>query len=133
MILVIMSIVLGFVGFFIGGELGGDFSANIFFIIGLVSPTVFTIEKIFKNSEFGIGQNKKIDYAALESLRVSGILEDSTYQAARLKLNEIKENEDNKIQYNAGLDILYKLSEEGIIPENEYNEKVEKLKTLYEQ
>jgi hypothetical protein len=133
MILVAMSIVLGFVGFFLGGNLGGDYFANIFFVIGLLTPTIFAIEKIFKNSEYSREQSKKIDYAVLESLRVSGILEESIYHDACLKLNEIKENADNKIMYNAGLDILYKLSQEGIITDNEYKEKAEKLKTLYEQ
>jgi hypothetical protein len=133
MFLVIISIVLGFLGLVLGASLGDGFFATIFCFVGILSPALFALEKIYKNSVYGREQNSKVDDEVLESLRVSGILEDSEYEKACARLSEMNELSENKMKYSVGVDILFKLSQEGIISENEFDEKIKRLKILYEQ
>ena len=133
MFLVIISIVLGFLGLVVGGTSGDGFLATFFCLVGILSPALFVLEKIYKNSVCSSEQNSKVDNEVLESLRVSGILEDSKYKKACSKLSEMNKISENKMKYSVGVDILYKLSQGGIISENELDEKINRLKILYEQ
>lgn len=47
MTLVIISLIFGVVGFFIGGSLG-EFFTYIFSIIGFVSPALYELHQIYK-------------------------------------------------------------------------------------
>lgn len=135
MILIVISLIIGFLGFSIG-SLGGKLLAYIFCFIGILSPAFFVLEKIYKRNRYSNEVKNDIRDDALDSLdslRSNGILADIEYEKACSKFNEIKEKTENRTKYDNGVDILYKLSEGDIISENEFHEKIRALKTLYKQ
>lgn len=49
MILIIASIVMGYIGFCIGAMLGGaEFFAYLFGIVGVLSPGLYVLEQLYK-------------------------------------------------------------------------------------
>lgn len=133
MFLIIISLIIGFLGFNIGGALGGELLAYIFCFIGILSPAFFVLEKMYKRNGHNNEFSNDVNDAALDSLRSGGILSDIEYEKASLKFNEIKKKNENKNKYDNGVDILCKLSEGDIISENEFHEKIRALKTMYKQ
>ena len=48
MILIILSIIMGYVGLNIGGLFGGDIFVYLFGIVGVLSPGLFVLEQIYR-------------------------------------------------------------------------------------
>lgn len=131
MILIISSFILGIIGFVLGSGLGEEFSFY-FCIIGILSPALFTLEQIYKLNK----QNNQTDinyYSVLEKLKSNGILTDTEYEKAYSKLDEDKTNTENKIEYDKGVHVIYELSKESIISEEEFHKKIWLLKSLFNQ
>jgi len=133
MILIIVSLLLGFLGLFIGANLGGEFFAFILGSIGILSPALYILEKMYKEQRYRNEFSNAMDYDTLDSLRSNSILEGMEYEKACLIFNEMKDKSENKSKYDNSVDVLYRLSQGNIISDDEYNEKIRMLKTLYEQ
>lgn len=48
MILIILSLIMGVVGFYIGMLLGAEIFAYFFAIVGVLSPGLFVLDKIYR-------------------------------------------------------------------------------------
>lgn len=133
MILIVISLILGFTGMCIGSTLGVEYLAVLLSILGVLSPTIFVLEKIYKRNN-GSNELSNDDYIdTLEGLKDNNIITELECEEANLKFKELTEKAENKIQYDKGVDVLFKLSQGGTISEEGFHEKIRLLKSLYKQ
>jgi len=132
MILIILSIIMGYVGFITGGIFGSDIFAYLFGIIGVLSPALYTLDKIYKSTQNG----NQIDFdvnSTLDTLRSTGILTNDEYEKLFCNNNLVDERNENRRKYDEGVKIIFDLSQRNIISEDEFNNKIRLLKMLYKQ
>ena len=48
MLLILASFVMGFIGFYLGAMMGAEFFAYTFGIAGFLSPSLFVLDKIYR-------------------------------------------------------------------------------------
>lgn len=48
MILIILSILMGYIGVSIGGFIGSDMTMYLFGVVGFFSPSLYVLEKLYK-------------------------------------------------------------------------------------
>ena len=131
--LLILSLILGFFGFIIGVVLGLDFFAYGLGVIGILSPAFYVLEKMYKQNSYSNELVNDVNDDSLNNLKDNGILTDIEYGKAYLKFKQTKEKDENRAKYDEAVDILYKLAQDGIISDNDFNDKIRLLKTLYKQ
>jgi hypothetical protein len=131
MILIIFSLTLGLLGLFIGASLGEGFS-YFFCFIGILSPALFVLEKMYNNSKIN-NQLEVNSNSNLDTLKSYGILTDIEYEKAYSKLDEVKDETENKKKYDECVNTLYELVQGNVICEDEFKKKIGLLKTLYKQ
>ena len=51
MILILLSLIMGFIGLNIGGMIGPEIYIYLFGIVGVLSPGLFVLEKLYKHIE----------------------------------------------------------------------------------
>ena len=133
MILIIISLILGFLGFMLGGFLGLELFAYVFGIIGFLSPILYVLENIYNQTKHRNTVINDINYDCLDSLKSNDILTDEEYEKAYLKFNEIKGENENRAKYEDSVKLLYEIAQERIISDSNFNDKVKSLKSLYKQ
>lgn len=130
--LIVISLVLGLLGFLIGSVLGAESFSYIFCFTGLFIPALYVLEKIYRSSKHN--NQLKVDFkSTLDILKSNGILTDIEYEKAYFKFNQVKENTENRKKYDEGVQVIYELSQANIILEDEFNRKIDLLKTMYRQ
>lgn len=59
MLLIIISVLFGFIGFVIGGAIGKDTLAFLFGFIGFASPGLYVLQKVYEEVASKNNSNKK--------------------------------------------------------------------------
>ncbi|MDT8717138.1 hypothetical protein IAI10_10770 [Clostridium sp. 19966] len=126
--LIITTLLFGLLGTYGGLALGGSQLGILMGLLGIVSPALFVLDKLYKNSN----DKTEIDLLlSLDNLKASEILTDEEYDNFYSTLIKKKEAKDNKSKYDVGVDVLYELAQANAISEEEYRKKIQALKTLY--
>ncbi|AHF06008.1 hypothetical protein [Desulfitobacterium metallireducens] len=135
MILIVLSLIMGFIGLNIGGIIGGaEIYAYLFGVVGVLSPGLFILEQIYKRSKFNEEDKlfAKTDELDLIKLRDIEVLSNAQLEDV-IEMNKKKANKsesDEKFQKYKKL--LDELKQSGYFSDNQYFSSLDKLEKYYD-
>ena len=132
MILILLSLIMGYAGINIGGMFGGDILVFLFGIVGVLSPTIFVLDKIYKANKLSAAIDLDVT-STLDTLMANGIITADEYEKSLCNINLVDESYENRRKYDEGVKAIFHLSQKNIILEDEFNKKIILLKNLYKQ
>jgi hypothetical protein len=131
MVLIVLSLIMGFVGLNIGGMIGGaEIYAFLFGLVGVLSPSLYTLERIYK----GLKLNKDdetlftmADELGFIKLRDIEVLSNSQLEEVIEMYNKKADRNENLEQYQKYKKLLDELKQIEYLNDEQYFTSLDKL------
>lgn len=127
-----LSIITGYVGLNVGGIFGADIFSYLFGIVGVLSPAMFVLNKLYDSNKINNINDSDVT-STLVTLKSIGILTNDEYKRSLCDLQLADENLEAQKKYDRCVALLLDLFQRKIILVNEFNEKTRLLKLIYKQ
>lgn len=135
MILIVLSLIMGFIGLNIGGMIGGaEIYAYLFGVVGVLSPGLFTLEQLYKRSKLDeedklFAKTDELDLVKLRDIEVlSNTQLEEVIEMYKKKANK-SESDDQFQKYKKLLD---ELKQSGYFSDDQYFSGLDKLEKYYD-
>lgn len=136
MVLIVLSLIMGFIGLNIGGMIGGaEIYAFLFGLVGVLSPGLYTLERIYKGSKLNKDDEKLItaaDELGLITLRDIDVLSNSQLEEVIEMYKKKADKKENYEQYQKYKKLLDELKQIGYLNDEQYFTSLDKLEEHYE-
>ncbi|AGA67910.1 hypothetical protein Desdi_0364 [Desulfitobacterium dichloroeliminans LMG P-21439] len=135
MVLIVLSLIMGFIGLNIGGIIGGaEIYAYLFGLVGVLSPGLYTLERVYKGSKINKADERlftKEDESGLIKLRDIEVLSNSQLEEViEIRKKKADKNENHEL-YQKYKKMLDGLKQDGFLDEGEYFTSLDKLEEHY--